>query len=143
MINTLNPLIFTKSKKNRQGFKLPEVEFQDIELNEFIPDNFLRKNNPNLPELTEFQVVRHYTNLSVKNHHVDKDFYPLGSCTMKYNPKINDYIAGLPGFSLLHPNQPLESVQGALKLYYELERMLIEITGFKAVSLQSSAGAQG
>ncbi len=143
MINTSNPLIFTKSKKNRRGFKLPEVEFQDIELNEFIPDNYLRKKNPNLPELTEFQVVRHYTNLSVKNHHVDKDFYPLGSCTMKYNPKINDYIAGLPGFSLLHPNQPLESVQGALKLYYELEHMLIEITGFAAVSLQPSAGSQG
>ena len=143
MIHKNTPLIFTQSKKNREGFKLPKIKFDEIKLNNFIPKKYLRNNNPKLPELTEFQVVRHFTNISVKNHHVDKDFYPLGSCTMKYNPKINDYIASLPGFSLVHPNQPVESVQGALKLYYELEEMLSEITGFEAISLQPSAGSQG
>jgi glycine dehydrogenase subunit 2 len=88
-------------------------------------------------------VVRHFTNISVWNHHVDRDLYPLGSCTMKYNPKINDRMAALPGFAGLHPLSPDESIQGALSLLWELERILSEITGFPAVSLQPAAGAQG
>jgi len=140
---TDTPVLFKQSKKNRKGFKLPSSNINDIPLEKYISKKYLRKNNPNLPELTEFQVVRHFTNLSVKNHHVDKDFYPLGSCTMKYNPKINDHIASFPGFSLVHPNQKEDTIQGALKIYYELERILSDITGFDKTTLQPSAGSQG
>jgi len=103
----------------------------------------LRQIPAELPEITEPEVVRHFVNLSTKNHHVDKDFYPLGSCTMKYNPKINDVIASMPGFAGLHPDQPEESVQGALQLMYELEQMMKKITGMSRVTLQPSAGSQG
>ena len=140
---TKTPLLFEQSKENRVGFKIPKSDVKRIALNQFIPEKYLRKTSPNLPELTEFQVVRHFTNLSVKNHHVDKDFYPLGSCTMKYNPKINDHIASFPGFSLVHPNQTYESIQGALKVYYSLEKILTELTGMDKTSLQPSAGSQG
>ena len=123
MINK-TPIIFKQSAEGRIGFKIPKSTTPEIPLDKFINKKYLRNTKLKFPELTEFQVVRHFTNLSVKNHHVDKNFYPLGSCTMKYNPKINDYIASLPGFSLVHPNQPLESVQGVLSLYHDLERIL-------------------
>ena len=105
--------------------------------------NMLRNNKANLPEVSEPEVIRHYLNLSIKNHHVDKDFYPLGSCTMKYNPKINDKVAQMQGFAGIHPYQPVETVQGALHLLYELEKMLCNITGMSAVTLQPNAGSQG
>ena len=140
---TKTPLLFEQSKKDRKGFKIPSSEVLNVPLEDFIPLEYLRKDKANLPELTEFQVVRHFTNLSTKNHHVDKDFYPLGSCTMKYNPKINDHIASFPGFSQIHPNQPVESIQGALKVHHELERILCNITGFNNITLQPSAGSQG
>ena len=140
---TKTPLLFEQTKEGREGFKIPLSEVVDTPLEDFIPLKYLRKENANLPELTEFQVVRHFTNLSIKNHHVDKDFYPLGSCTMKYNPKINDHIASFPGFSQVHPNQPEDSIQGALKVHYELEKMLCDITGFNNITLQPSAGSQG
>ncbi|SVD98829.1 uncharacterized protein METZ01_LOCUS451683, partial [marine metagenome] len=89
-----------------------------------ISTKLLRDAPANLPEVTESQVMRHYINLSTKNHHVDRDFYPLGSCTMKYNPKINDVLATLPGFTNIHPNQPAEKVQGALNIMFEMEKML-------------------
>ena len=136
-------IIFDKSVKGRMGVKLPKTDVPNIGLNDKIDKELLRSNFADLPELTEPEVLRHFINLSTKNHHVDKDFYPLGSCTMKYNPKINDALASLPGFSNIHPDQPESSIQGALQLMYELEEMLIEITGMDRVTLQPSAGSQG
>ena len=110
---------------------------------ELIPEELLRKKELDIPEVSEPEVVRHYTKMSSMNHHVDKDFYPLGSCTMKYNPKVNDKLAGLPGFAEIHPEQPQKTVQGALQLMYELEGFLTEITGMEAVTLQPAAGSHG
>jgi len=137
------PTLYEISKKGRTGFKVPKSTVENIELEKHIPKDLLRSKSVNLPELTEFQVVRHFTNLSVKNHHVDKNFYPLGSCTMKYNPKINDSIALLPCFSMMHPNQLNSTSQGVLQLYYELEKILCDITGMYRATLQPSAGSQG
>ena len=142
-METSTSIIFEQSKKNRTGFKLPDNKINKYKLNEIIDKKYLRKNNPRLPEVSESQVVRHFSNLSIKNHHVDKNFYPLGSCTMKYNPKINDSVAMLDSFSQIHPNQNEESIQGILKVYYELGQFLCEITGMDNVTLQPSAGSQG
>ena len=136
-------IIFDKSVKGRMGVKLPASEVPSLELSENINTALLRETPAELPEITEPEVVRHFVNLSTKNHHVDKDFYPLGSCTMKYNPKINDVIASMPGFAGLHPDQPEETTQGALQLMYELEQMMKKITGMSRVTLQPSAGSQG
>ena len=142
-MNNSASIIFDKSVKGRMGVKLPLSEVDSLELSTNINPSLLREIPAELPEITEPEVVRHFVNLSTKNHHVDKDFYPLGSCTMKYNPKINDVIASMPGFAGLHPDQPEESAQGALQLMYELEQMLKKITGMSRVTLQPSAGSQG
>ena len=136
-------VIFEKSIKGRTGIAMPKLDVPEVSLSDSIPPELLRETPANLPEVSEPQVVRHYVNLSVKNHHVDKDLYPLGSCTMKYNPKINDALASLPGFANIHPHQPVENVQGALHIMYELEQMLLKITGMSAATLQPSAGSQG
>ena len=136
-------VIFEKSVKGRMGISMPRIDVPEVSLSDSIPPELLRETSANLPEVSEPQVVRHYVNLSVKNHHVDKDLYPLGSCTMKYNPKINDALASLPGFANIHPHQPVENVQGALHIMYELEQMLLKITGMSAATLQPSAGSQG
>ena len=120
------PLIFDESKQGRKGFITPKSTVKSFDLETFLPRNLIRNDYPPLPEVTEFQVVRHFTKLSSKNHHIDKDFYPLGSCTMKYNPKINDSIAMLDSFAGIHPNQHPDSIQGILKVYYELGRYLCE-----------------
>ena len=104
-------VIFEKSVKGRMGASLPKLDVPKVKFSDIIPQDLLREKMANLPEVSEPQVVRHYVNLSTKNHHVDKDFYPLGSCTMKYNPKINDALASLPGFKDIHPEQPAETVQ--------------------------------
>ena len=114
----------------------------DVLLVEF-PKDLRRRTATGLPEVAEPEVVRHYTNLSVKNHHVDRDFYPLGSCTMKYNPRINERLAGAFNFGSAHPELPEENVQGNLALLWELQESLQEITGFGASSLQPVAGAHG
>ena len=136
-------VIFEKSVKGRMGIAIPTLDVPEVSLSDSIPRELLRETPANLPEVSEPQVVRHYVNLSVKNHHVDKDLYPLGSCTMKYNPKINDALASLPGFANIHPHQPVKNVQGALHIMYELEQMLLKITGMSAATLQPSAGSQG
>ena len=136
-------VIFEMSVKGRMGVSLPKSDVPDTTITDTIPSELLRDTPANLPEVSEPQVVRHYVNLSIKNHHVDRDFYPLGSCTMKYNPKINDIIASMPGFSMLHPLMPEDSVQGALELMYKLEWLLKEITGMHRITLQPSAGSQG
>lgn len=136
-------VIFEKSVKGRMGVALPKSDVPEISLSDSISPELLRETPAKLPEVSEPQVVRHYVNLSIKNHHVDKDFYPLGSCTMKYNPKINDALASLPGFANIHPHQSVENVQGALHIMFELEQMLLKITGMSEATLQPSAGSQG
>jgi glycine dehydrogenase subunit 2 len=138
-----NELIFEISRPGRVGSSLPESDVDAIDLKEKIPQHLIRDVSAELPEVSELQLIRHYTALSNKNHGIDNGFYPLGSCTMKYNPKINEDVAHLQGFTHIHPYQPVESVQGALKLLYELQEDLAEITGMDAVTLQPSAGAQG
>ena len=135
------PLIFEKSRHGRNGFKVPEEEFGEVEDN--IPDAMRRGPMAGLPEVSEPEAVRHFTRLSQFNFGVDTGLYPLGSCTMKYNPKINEVVAALPGFTSVHPYFPEEYVQGALKLMWELERYLAEISGMDAVTLQPAAGAHG
>ena len=134
-------LIFDLSKEGRQGFSLP-VRNWSAGLDE-IPAALRREEAPALPQVSELDVVRHYTNLSQMNFGVDSGFYPLGSCTMKYNPKINEEIASHPGFACLHPLQPAGTVQGALKVYSELARSLSEITGMAEFTLNPFAGAHG
>jgi glycine dehydrogenase subunit 2 len=108
-----------------------------------IPSALLREELSGFPELGELEVLRHFTRLSQRNFSIEGQFYPLGSCTMKYNPKINEVVARLPGFALIHPHAPAELLQGAMELLYELERMLAEISGMDHITLQPSAGAQG
>jgi glycine dehydrogenase subunit 2 len=136
-------LLFDVSRPGRRGYHFSQPDVPQKEISEFIPDRYLRKKPAALPEVTESEITRHFTYLSTLNHHVDKGFYPLGSCTMKYNPKINENLARLPGFTGLHPLAPENTSQGALQLMFELEKLLAEISGFDAVTLQPAAGAQG
>ncbi len=142
-MNLKRPLIFEKSSPGRRCFILPACDVPDKPITKFIPQNLLRKQYPKLPEVSEIDVVRHFTRLSQLNFCVDTNFYPLGSCTMKYNPKINEDAARLEGFTKLHPYQPAEQCQGILKLLYELEQILVKISGMPAFTLQPAAGAHG
>ncbi len=139
----MEKLIFEKSVSGRRSNYLPSLDVPRKPLDEIIPDVHRRQQDARLPELSELDVVRHFVRLSVLNHHIDKGFYPLGSCTMKYNPVINEDQARLAGFSQLHPLQPEETVQGALELMYLLQTALKEISGMADVSLQPAAGAHG
>jgi len=139
----LQPLIFAKSIPGVRGLDLPPSGVPTAEPAALLPGVRLRREPPHLPELAEPQVVRHYTLLSQLNHAVDTGFYPLGSCTMKYNPKMNDELAILPGFSDLHPYQAEDEVQGILRLMHELEGALLEVTCMHRATLQPAAGAQG
>jgi len=132
------PTIFDISAPGRQGMRYPEP---DVPLSN-LPEGLTRSILP-LPELSESDVIRHFTRLSQLNHGIDIGFYPLGSCTMKYNPKVNEVTARLPGFAHIHPLQPIETIQGALGLMYETQEWLQEISGFAALSLQPAAGAHG
>lgn len=132
------PTIYEMSSPSRQGVRYPDPDVPTTPL----PEGLVRETLP-LPELSELDVVRHYTNISKKNYSIDSGFYPLGSCTMKYNPKVNEEAARLPGFAFAHPLQPTETIQGNLALMYELQQWLAEISGFDAISLQPAAGAQG
>ncbi len=135
------PLIFELGRKGRTGYQIPSAsdEFAAVPL----PDSVARKSPLRLPEVSENHVARHYVNLSVRNHHIDRDFYPLGSCTMKYNPKVNEEMAAHPGFAAIHPFQPAVTVQGAMQVMWELSRALLEVSGMDYVTLQPTAGAQG
>ncbi len=130
--------VFELSAEGRTGFQFPDLDVPSYEL----PQDFLRQQLP-LPEMSEIDVVRHFTRISQKNYAVDIGLYPLGSCTMKYNPKINEEMARLPGFALTHPHQPIVTTQGNLFLMYTLQEWLKEISGFAAVTLEPAAGAQG
>jgi glycine dehydrogenase subunit 2 len=132
------PLLWEKGKPGRNGFSVPHCDVESFPL-----DENLVGGGPDFPDLSEIDVIRHYTRLSSWNFGVDTGMYPLGSCTMKYNPKINEKQAALPGFAGAHPLLPSSLSQGALKMVYELERLLTEITGMDAVCLQPAAGAHG
>ncbi len=134
----IEPTIFELSSPGRTGVTFPEPDVPRSDL----PEGLLRADLP-LPELAEVDVIRHFMHLSQLNYSVDGGFYPLGSCTMKYNPKINEEMARLPGFLFTHPLQPIETVQGSLALMYTLQEWLKEISGMAAVSLQPAAGAHG
>ncbi len=134
-------LIFEYSRPGRRAWSLPQLDVPAVDLASELGTDYHQDNQ--LPEVAEVDLIRHFVRLSVLNHHVDKGFYPLGSCTMKYNPKVNEVTARLPGFTTLHPFEPEEIVQGALELMFRLGEFLKEITGFDAVTLQPAAGAHG
>ncbi|MEK5381336.1 aminomethyl-transferring glycine dehydrogenase subunit GcvPB [Niallia sp. FSL W8-0635] len=143
MSNQNQPLIFENSTPGRIGYSLPEMDIPEVDLAQLLPNDYIREENPELPEVSELDIMRHYTALSKRNHGLDSGFYPLGSCTMKYNPKINENVARFNGFAHIHPLQEESSVQGALELMYDLQQHLVEITGMDEVTLQPAAGAHG
>ena len=143
MADAYDKLIFELSSPGRVGWSLPEADVPEADVHKLLPAKHLRRDAPDLPEVSEFDVVRHYSRLSRMNYGVDTHFYPLGSCTMKYNPKLNEDVARLAGFAKVHPLAPEASAQGALQLMHELAWDLAEIAGMDAVSLQPAAGAQG
>jgi glycine dehydrogenase subunit 2 len=132
-------LIYEKSRAGRRGGRIPDPGVETAE----VPADLARSTPPRLPELAEPELVRHYTELSTRTFGIDTGFYPLGSCTMKYNPRINERAVGLPGFADLHPHQEDEGAQGALELMWRLQEMLAEVVGLDAVTLQPAAGSQG
>jgi glycine dehydrogenase subunit 2 len=132
-------LIYEKSQPGRTGYSLPRYDLPAAD----VPDELRRTKPPRLPEIAEPEIVRHFTELSSRNFGVDTGFYPLGSCTMKYNPRVNERVVGLPGFADLHPLQEEDGVQGALELMWNLQEILQEVTGLDACSLQPAAGSQG
>jgi glycine cleavage system P protein (glycine dehydrogenase) subunit 2 len=134
-------LIYEKSQTGRRASALPRYE--NLPAPPELPEELRRAEPPRLPEVPEFELVRHFTELSTRNFGVDTGFYPLGSCTMKYNPRINERLAALPGFARLHPLQEEDGAQGALELMWRLQEILAEVTGLDAVSLQPAAGSQG
>jgi glycine dehydrogenase subunit 2 len=135
-------LIFEKSRSGRSATTIPKSDVPEVAVESIIDKNLLRE-DVDLPEVAEVDLIRHYTQLSKRNFGVDIGFYPLGSCTMKYNPKINEDVAKLPGFTALHPYAPAEFSQGSLQLMYELRQYLSEIFGMADFSLQPAAGAHG
>jgi glycine dehydrogenase subunit 2 len=137
------PLVFERSSTGRKGYMLPALDVPAEPLADLVPADLVRDDVPGLPEVSEFEVVRHFTRLSTWNYGVDTGLYPLGSCTMKYNPKINETIARFEGFAKAHPLLPETLSQGALEVMKQLEDALVEITGLPAISLQPAAGAHG
>jgi glycine cleavage system P protein (glycine dehydrogenase) subunit 2 len=133
-------LIYERSKPGRRASAIPRYE--DLPAAE-APDELRRSEPPRLPEVPEFELIRHFTELSTRNFGIDNGFYPLGSCTMKYNPRVNERLVALPGFAQLHPLQEEDGAQGALELEWRLQEILAEVTGLDAVSLQPAAGSQG
>src|SRR6056297_4184879 len=135
------PLIKDYNSEGRTGYTLPELDIPEKEVDDIINDDYLRNEAPDLPEVSEVDVVRHYTSLSEQNYSVDSGIYPLGSCTMKYNPRINEKIARLEGFAQAHPLQQI--CEGSMELLYKLSQSLCEICGMDAFTLTPAAGAQG
>jgi len=137
-------LIFERSQTGRKGYRLPALDVDETPMDEILPAEFRRTDDlEGVPEVSEVDVVRHFTRISTWNYNIDLGMYPLGSCTMKYNSRLNEKVARIPGFANLHPLASEEDAQGALQLLYELQQHLSEITGLAAVSLQPAAGAHG
>lgn len=141
-VESYEPLIFELSRAGRIGANLPEEDVPNYDLTALLPPHLIREDLP-LPEVSELDVVRHFTRLSHRNYGIDVGFYPLGSCTMKYNPKVHEKIASMLGFAMLHPLQPEETVQGALAVLWRMQNLLSEIGGMDATTLQPAAGAHG
>ena len=139
---TPEPLLFEISRPGRLGVELPDCDVPVKSIADLLPGASLRK-SLDFPELSEPEVIRHFTHLSQDNYSIDSGFYPLGSCTMKYNPKINEEVARMPGFARLHPSTPDKHAQGALEVLYNMQEILTEISGMDATSLQPAAGAHG
>ncbi len=139
----MSKLLIEKSKPGRRAYSLPELDVPQVNTKDVIPADLLRKEAPMMPEMSENEVSRHFFNLSQLNYCLDTGFYPLGSCTMKYNPKVNEVTANMPGFAHLHPLTNPEDAQGALRLMYELGECLKEIFGLPGISLQPAAGSHG
>ncbi len=142
-ISLNEPLLFEEGGTGRQGFDLPALDIPEPDIDTLIPPELRRKEIGDMPELGESDVVRHFTRLSTWNYNIDLGLYPLGSCTMKYNPRIHERVARLDGFTAAHPYMPPESIQGALHIQKTLEDCIAEITGMHAVTLQPAAGAHG
>jgi glycine dehydrogenase subunit 2 len=136
-------LIFELSKAGRKAYSLPKIDIPQKSIKELIPQSYLRESSPELPELSELDIVRHFTRLSHLNYSVDTVMYPLGSCTMKYNPKVNEAVVQNEQWTNLHPYSPEKLSQGVLKMLYEMQKFLCEISGMDAGSLQPAAGAHG
>src|SRR5258705_11536012 len=137
-------LIFERSQPGRAGFSLPPLDVEETALDKIIPAEFQRDDDlAGMPEVTEVDVVRHFTRISTWNYSIDQGMYPLGSCTMKYNSRLNEKVARIGGFANLHPLASEAEAQGALQVIYELQQHLAEITGLPGVSLQPAAGAHG
>ncbi|MGQ9818627.1 MAG: aminomethyl-transferring glycine dehydrogenase subunit GcvPB [Candidatus Kapaibacteriales bacterium] len=139
----VEPLLFEKSKPGRKAYSLPKVDLDEFSSEKLLPEIFRRKTELRLTELSENEVARHFVRLSHLNYNIEENVYPLGSCTMKYNPKVNELIATFEGFSSIHPHLDEEDSQGALRLMYELGENLKKITGFDGVTLQPASGSQG
>ncbi|MGZ6697699.1 MAG: hypothetical protein ACXVFL_18930, partial [Solirubrobacteraceae bacterium] len=135
--------IFEKGAPGRRAFTCPALDVPQADGEQLLPARFRRAQPPRLPEVSEPELVRHYVNLSKRNFDLDSGFYPLGSCTMKHNPRLHERVAALPGHARLHPLQSPERAQGALELMWNLERALGEVAGLPHVSLQPSAGSHG
>ncbi|MBA3242497.1 MAG: aminomethyl-transferring glycine dehydrogenase subunit GcvPB [Acidobacteria bacterium] len=137
-------LIFERSQTGRKGYRLPALDVEETPLDELLPAELRRDDDlEGVPELSEVDVVRHFTRISTWNYNIDLGMYPLGSCTMKYNSRLNEKVARIPGFANLHPLAPAEDAQGALEVMFELQEHLAEITGLPGISLQPAAGAHG
>jgi glycine dehydrogenase subunit 2 len=136
-------LLIELSSEGKSGIRFPSCDVKERKPEDMFPGDYLRTSPPDLPQVSIPEVVRHFVNLSTLNHHVDKAMYPLGSCTMKYNPKINEAVADMSEFTELHPLQSLQSIQGALKIYKDVEKFLCAITGMSAFTLQPAAGSHG
>ncbi|MCA1634831.1 MAG: aminomethyl-transferring glycine dehydrogenase subunit GcvPB [Acidobacteria bacterium] len=137
-------LIFERSQTGRRGYMLPALDVEEMPLDELLPPELRRDDDlEGVPELSEVDVVRHFTRISTWNYNIDLGMYPLGSCTMKYNSRLNEKVARIPGFANLHPLAPAEDAQGALEVMFELQEHLAEITGLPGISLQPAAGAHG
>lgn len=143
MFDKYGKTIFDLSQEGRRATMLPDLDVEEMSLDEIIPADLQRKTELNLPQVNQLDVIRHYTLLSKLNYSIDAGFYPLGSCTMKYNPKINEDMAALPGFARIHPFQDITQVQGAMEVQHNLAKALCEISGMDDITLQPAAGAHG
>ncbi len=137
------PLIFEHSSPGKKGYQLPPLDVPSVDPVSALGPGAVRQEIPDFPEVSEVEIIRHFTRLSTWNYAIDLGLYPLGSCTMKYNPRVNEYVARLEGLAMAHPYQPESLSQGAMRVQAQLEEFLAEITGMDAVTLQPAAGAHG
>src|SRR5215469_11929827 len=142
-ISLNEPLIFERSSQGKVGYQLPELDVPAVDPKEALGEENVREQIPDFPEVSEVEALRHYTRLSTWNYAIEYGMYPLGSCTMKYNPRVNELVARIEGMAWAHPYQPETLAQGSMEVMARLESALAEITGMDAVTLQPAAGAQG